>query len=386
MNDGISFKLTEEQENLMEEAKQFAKNSIRPLIEEMNKERKLNENLVNEIKQKFSKYWVPPEYGGNYYSTIDNCIIAEELAAEYGSCLTIFEVAGLSSQPILKGGTQEQKEKFLRPFAEGKYYFSFCLTDSGAPGSDPLAMTTTATKDGDYYILNGGKRLVTNVDFATHFLIFAKTNPEMKARGISAFLVPKNLKGWKEISRVQGWGMNAHFISELKFENLAVPKEFLIGNEGEGFIYSLKGLDKTRLSLAAGMCGIGREAIKIGIEYLKNHPGTFDKPLTERQALTYKLISLHTKVEAARLLAWRAAKMEDMGLRHSAETSMSKWFACETAVSACLTVIRMMAGDGWKNDRLNIMLHDAMAFSNAQGTTQIHKMIIGREVFKIKSL
>ncbi|MBW1847034.1 MAG: acyl-CoA dehydrogenase family protein [Deltaproteobacteria bacterium] len=379
----IDFELTDAQIKLREETKQFTDARIRPLVDEMERKKEFNKELASEITSNVSSYWIPKEYGGKgAESVVDLCLIAEEIGAAYGSCLTIFEVGGLASVPIVKGGTEEQRHRFLEPFCRGEYFFAFGLTDGGGPGSNPVeSIRTTAVKDGDNWVINGRKRLISNVDLATHVLVFAYTDRSKGAKGISAFLVPIGTKGFNITEKQHGHGLNAHDVEILDFENCILPNEYLIGEEGMGFIYSMKGLDKTRLCLAAGVIGIAREALKIGVDFAKNRI-IFGESLTTKQAMTYPLIELSTRIEAGRLLAWRAAKLEDKGVRHSAETSQAKWFCAETAVDTVYRVIRMMSGNAWSNDQLHAMLHDAITFTNAQGSAEIHKLIMSRFLFE----
>lgn len=380
----VGFDLTESQIALRDEIREFADTRIRPLAPEMERRREFDKELASEITRNVSSYWIPKEYGGKgAESIVDLCLIAEEIGAAYASCLTIFEVGGLASVPIVKGGTEEQKHRFLEPFCRGEYFFAFGLTDSGGPGSDPVgSIKTEAKKDGDNWILNGRKRLISNVDLSSHILVFAYTDRSKGAKGISAFLVPVDARGFHITQKQYGHGLNAHDVEILDFQDCVLPNDYLIGEEGLGFVYSMKGLDKTRLCLAAGVIGIAREALKIGVDFVKNRV-VFGEPLTTKQAMTNPLIELSTRIEAGRLLAWRAACLEDKGIRHSTETSQAKWFCAETAVDTCYRVIRMMSGNAWDNDQLNTMLHDAITFTNAQGSAEIHKLIMSRILFDL---
>ncbi len=378
----VDFELTQAQLDLRKEIISFVDERMRPLADEMERKKSFDHQLAADISKSLSSYWVPKEYGGKgAESIVDLCLIAEEIGAGFGSCLTIFEVGGLASVPIVKGGTEEQKHRFLEPFCRGEYFFAFGLTDSGGPGSNPVeSIHTEAKKDGDNWIINGQKRLISNVDLATHILTFAYTDRSKGAKGISAFLVPKDAPGFIISEKQHGHGLNAHDVEILDYDNCIVSNDYLIGEEGMGFIYSMKGLDKTRLCLAAGVIGIAREALKIGVEFAKNRI-VYGEPLTTKQAMSHPLIELSTKIEAGRLLAWRAAKLEDKGVRHSAETSQAKWFCTETAVETIMRVIRMMSGNAWDNDQLHTMLHDAITFTNAQGSAETHKLIMGRTLF-----
>ncbi len=378
----VDFELTSEQIKFREEIRAFVDAEIRPLADEMERNKEFNKELAAEITRRVSSYWIPKEYGGKgAESVVDLCLIAEEIGAGYGSCLTIFEVGGLASVPIVKGGTEEQKRRFLEPFCRGEYFFAFGLTDGGGPGSNPVeSIKTEAVRDGDNWIINGRKRLISNVDLATHVMVFAYTDRSKGAKGISAFLIPIGTKGFHIAEKQHGHGLNAHDVEILDFEDCVVSNDYLIGEEGKGFIYSMQGLDKTRLCLAAGVIGIAREALQIGVEFAKERI-VYGEPLTTKQSMAHPLIELNTRIQAGRLLAWRAAKLEDKGVRHSEETSQAKWFCAETAVDTVYRVIRMMSGNAWDNDQLNAMLHDAITFTNAQGSAETHKLIMHRYLF-----
>ncbi len=379
----VDFELTDAQLALREETRKFVDERIKPLAEEMEQKKEFDKKLAADISSALSSYWIPKEYGGKgAESVVDLCVIAEEIGAGYGSCLTIFEVGGLASMPIVRGGTEEQKHRFLEPFCRGEYFFAFGLTDGGGPGSNPVeSIATEAKKDGDNWILNGRKRLISNVDLASHVLVFAYTDRKKGAKGISAFLVPMDAKGFHIAEKQHGHGLNAHDVEILDFEDCVLSNDYLIGEEGMGFVYSMKGLDKTRLCLAAGVIGIAREALKIGVDFAKNRV-VFGEPLMTKQAMAHPLIELSTRIDAGRLLAWRAAKLEDKGVRHSQETSQAKWFCAETAVDTVYRVIRMMSGNAWNHDQLNSMLHDAITFTNAQGSAEVHKLIMHRFLFE----
>ena len=376
----IDFSLTPEQEEFKASVREWCQKEIAPLVDEMEEKEEFNKDLVAKFKKKFLHMWIPREYGGSEADTIDICIVAEEVGYVCGSCLTLLEVGGLGCLPIVVGGTEEQKKRFLPPIASGEKFYSFALTDVG-PGSDPANMQMRAEKKNGEYVLNGKKRLISNCDIANSVLTFAKTDPTKGAKGISAFLIDVGHPGFVIGKRQWGWGIKIHHTNELEFRDCVVPADRLIGEENRGFIYAMKCLDRTRLVLAAGNVGIARAAFDIAVKFAQEREA-FGKPICENQAISFKLAEIATEIEAARLLAYKAAWLDNQKVRHTMETSMAKWYACELAAKSAEAAVKILGGYGWSKDYpVMIHLHDALGFINAQGTTQIHKLIISRYLF-----
>ncbi|MFB0559887.1 MAG: acyl-CoA dehydrogenase family protein [Candidatus Lokiarchaeia archaeon] len=376
----VDFGFTPEQEELRASVREWCQKEIAPLVDEMEEKEEFNKDLVEKFKKKFLNMWIPKEYGGTDADTVDICIVAEEVGYVCGSCLTLLEVGGLGCLPIVIGGTEEQKKKFLPPIAFGEKFYGFALTDEG-PGSDPANMKLRAEKKGDEYILNGMKRLISNCDISHSLLTFAKTDPAKGARGISAFLIDIGTPGFVVGKRLWGWGIKVHHTNELEFKNCRVPAERLIGEENRGFIYAMKCLDRTRLVLAAGNVGIARASFDIAVKFAQERM-SFGKPISENQAISFRLAEIATEIEAARLLAYKAAWLDNQKIRHTKETSMAKLYACELARKSAEAAVKILGGYGWSKDYpVMIHLHDALGFINAQGTSEIHKMVISRYLF-----
>ncbi|OLS13182.1 MAG: acyl-CoA dehydrogenase [Promethearchaeota archaeon CR_4] len=368
---------TPEQEKFRNSVREWCKTEITPLVNEMEEKEVFNKGLVEKFKKKFLNMWIPKNYGGSDADTVDICIVAEELGHACGSCLTLLEVGGLGILPIVFGGTEEQKQRFLPPIARGEHFYGFGLTDEGS-GSDVANMNLTAVKKDGSWVLNGKKRLISNCDIAHSITVFAKTEPEKGAGGISEFVVDIGTPGFTVGKRLWGWGIKVHHTNELEFHDCIVPADRLIGEENKGFMYAMKTLDRTRLALGAGNVGIARAAFEVAVKFAKERKA-FGKPIADNQAISFRLAEVATDIEAARLLAYKAAWLDNKKVRHTTETSMAKWYACATATRAAETAVHILGGYGWSKDYpVMIQLHDALGFTNAQGTAEIHKLIISR--------
>ncbi len=373
----MEFGLTAEQEKLRASVKEWCQKEITPLVNEMEEKEVFNKDLVAKFKKKFLNMWIPKKYGGTEADTVDICIVAEEVGYACGSCLTLLEVGGLGCLPIVFGGTEEQKIKFLQSIASGEHFYGFGLTDEGS-GSDVANINLTAVKKDGAYILNGKKRLISNCDISHSITVFAKTNPAKGAGGISEFVIDIGTPGFIIGKRLWGWGIKVHHTNELEFHNCVVPADRLIGEENKGFIYAMKTLDRTRLALGAGNVGIARAAFDVAVKFAKERKA-FGKSIADNQAISFRLAEIATKIEAARLLAYKAAWLDNKKVRHTIETSMAKWYACDLATRSAEAAVQILGGYGWSKDYpVMIHLHDALGFTNAQGTAEIHKLIISR--------
>jgi alkylation response protein AidB-like acyl-CoA dehydrogenase len=237
-------------------------------------------------------------------------------------------------------------------------------------------------QDNGDYVLNGKKRLISNCDIAHSITVFAKTDPAKGAGGISAFVVELDTPGFLVGKRLWGWGIKVHHTNELEFHDCVLPADRLLGEENKGFIYAMKTLDRTRLVLAAGNVGIARAAFDTAVKFAKEREA-FGKVISENQAISFKLAELATEIEAARLLAYKAAWMDNQKIRHTVQTSMAKWYACDLAAKTAESAVKICGGYGWSKDYpVMIHLHDALGFINAQGTAEIHKLIISRALLE----
>ncbi|HIE17403.1 MAG TPA: acyl-CoA dehydrogenase [Dehalococcoidia bacterium] len=385
----ISFDLTIEQESVRKEAYEFAREQIAPLIAEIDE--KDDSALVLSIHKKMAQppysytgIWIPKEYDGTPRSLLENCIITEELAAGglAGIGVVIIEVLGVGvALPILIGGRQEQKRKYLPLIARGEAFGSFGLTEPGI-GSDAGALTTRAVLRNNVYVLNGRKRYESFAHIADFNVIFAKTSPEKGAKGISAFIIPKETPGFRVVERVPCIGLRGHQDEEVELKDCRIPKENLIGEEGKGLKYALSTHDKTRTSVTGGFIGLARAALEEAVKFARARKA-FSQPISEFQAVSFPLTEVAIAIEAARLLTYRAAWLSDRGERHTVETAAAKVFASDLLIKATNVAIDVHGGfGGTKRFPVERMLRDARIWVFAQGAPNIMKLIVMRDLFK----
>ena len=385
----ISFELTIEQEETKRQAYEFACQEIAPLAAEIDE--KDDSALVLSIHKKMAQppyrytgIWIPEEYQGNPRSLLENCIITEELAAGglSGIGVVIVEVLGVGLvMPILIGGSEEQKSKYLPLIARGEAFGSFGLTEPGI-GSDAAALRTRAVLQNNEYVLNGRKRYQSFAHVADFNVIFAKTDPEKGAKGVSAFIVPKGTPGFNVIEKVPCMGLRGHQDEEVELRDCRIPKENLIGEEGKGLRYALGTLDKTRTSLTGGFIGLARAALEEAVKFARARK-VFGQPISEFQGIGFPLTEVAIGIEAARLLTYKAAWLSDKGERHTAETAAAKAFTSELLLKATNVAMDVHGGfGGTKRFPIERILRDARIWVFAQGAPNIMKIIVMRDLFK----
>ncbi len=385
----ISFELTIEQEETKRQAYEFACQEIAPLAAEIDE--KDDSALVLSIHKKMAQppyrytgIWIPEKYQGNPRSLLENCIITEELAAGglSGIGVVIVEVLGVGLvMPILIGGSEEQKSKYLPLIARGEAFGSFGLTEPGI-GSDAAALRTRAVLQNNEYVLNGRKRYQSFAHVADFNVIFAKTDPEKGAKGVSAFIVPKGTPGFNVIEKVPCMGLRGHQDEEVELRDCRIPKENLIGEEGKGLRYALGTLDKTRTSLTGGFIGLARAALEEAVKFARARK-VFGQPISEFQGIGFPLTEVAIGIEAARLLTYKAAWLSDKGERHTAETAAAKAFTSELLLKATNVAMDVHGGfGGTKRFPIERILRDARIWVFAQGAPNIMKIIVMRDLFK----
>lgn len=366
--------LSSKHEKLREEVKRFVEEEIIPRAREIDEKDAVPRELIDKLTKpplRLTALSIPKKYGGLELDELSICVIAEEVGAGYAAFIPFMEVAELTARVIMMGGSDEQKEEYLKILAEGKTG-AYALTDEG-PGSDPAAMKTTAVRKNGKWVINGRKRLITFADIAKFFIVFAKTE-----NGISAFVVNTPIKLSKH---EECMGLRGHRAYQLEFDNLEVPEKALLGKEGKGLSLALSVLNTTRISLSAGYVGLARAAWEQAVKFAKNRI-IGGRAIIEYQAIRFPLTEVATQIDAARLLVWRAAKMCEEGLRHRKETSMAKLFAAETLVKTVDTAIRVMGAYGASKDYpVERFLRDAYTWIHAQGTLEVQKIVISRELF-----
>ncbi|MDI6763288.1 MAG: acyl-CoA dehydrogenase family protein [Thermodesulfobacteriota bacterium] len=378
----IGFDLTPEQKSLQEKARQFAIDVILPVAAQHDRDGTFPLDLMEKAHQEgFFTPLVPKEYGGQGLGVLDTCIFSEELAAGcMGIYVSIF-VSTLALFPIIKFGTEEQKERFLRPFCSRFSIASYCLSEVMG-GSDPASMRTTAVLDGDHYVLNGTKMWITNGGYADFYLVFATTDPGKRHKGIICLIVPSNLEGVSHGEPIDKMGQRASNTTAVTFNHVRVPRDNLLGGEGDGFKKAMAALDITRPMIAIGAVGIARSAMELATQYAKKRI-QFGVPIAQHQAIQFLLADMSKDIEAARLLVYKAAWLADQGVKNSKEAAMAKAFASDVAMRVTTDAVQIYGGMGYtKWHPVEKLMRDAKAIQIYEGTAQIMRLIIARQMLQ----
>jgi acyl-CoA dehydrogenase len=378
----IDFSLSDELLEIQARARKFAQEEILPIAAEYDRKGEVPPGIAESAKKAgMLNVTIPKEYGGMGYTAMESAIIAEELgAACTGISITIM-VNGLALTPILIAGTDEQKEKFLRPVAEGAKLAAFCLTEREA-GSDAGSIKTTALPDGDDFVINGQKCFITSGGLAEIMTVFALTSPDRGARGASAIIVPGDTPGIRVTKVEDKMGQRASNTVELTFEDVRVPQANLLGKPGRGFPIALKTLDFGRSGVAALATGVARAALEYATDYARSRE-QFGSPIMTNQGVSFMLADMAMKVEASRLLTWQAAWNADRGLKATGKSAMAKCFAADTAMEVTTDAVQILGGYGYMRDHpVEKLMRDAKLLQIYEGTNQIQRMVIARQLGK----
>lgn len=376
----IDFSLTEEQKALQETAREFATKEMKPNAARYDKGEEFPEDVMKKaFEVGFLTCTIPKEYGGGGLSDLETVIISEELAAGCAGMYTTMMVNALAYTPIILFGTDEQKKKFLTPQTEKMSFAAFCLTEREA-GSDAGSLKTKAEKVGDEYIINGSKCFISNGGIASLYVVFANTDPEKGARGLSAFIVTRETPGLT-IGKVEDkMGHRASNTVELFFDDLRIPAENLLGKEGVGFIIAMKTLDSTRAPVGSAGVGVARAALEYVIDYAKTRV-QFGKPIALFQNTAFKIAQMATEINAARYLVWHAAWLIDKGQPHGKESAMAKLYGSDVAMKTTTEALQLFGGYGYMKDYpMEKLMRDAKLLQIYEGTNEIQRLIISREV------
>jgi acyl-CoA dehydrogenase len=376
----IDFSLTEEQKALQEMAREFAMKEMRPNAAKYDKGDEFSEDVMQKaFEVGFLTCTIPTEYGGGGLSDIETVIISEELAAGCAGMYTTMMVNALAYTPIILFGTDEQKKKYLTPQTKTMSFASFCLTEREA-GSDAGAQKTKAERVGDEYIINGSKCFISNGGIASLYAVFALTDPSKGARGMSAFIVPRETPGITIGKEEDKMGHRASNTVELYFEDVKVPAENLLAKEGMGFIIAMKTLDRTRAPVGAAGVGVARTALEHAIEYAKTRK-QFGKPIALFQNNAFKIAQMAMEINAARLLVWHAAWLLDEEKPCGKESAMAKTFGSDVAMRVTNEALQILGGYGYMKDYpMEKLMRDAKLLQIYEGTNEIQRLIISREV------
>ncbi len=377
----MDFLLSEEQEILKESVRNFAQKEIQPLIKESDDKGEWPNVLTKKLGEMgLLGIVIPTQYSGAGYSNVDYVIILEEISkVDPSAGLVVAAHNSLCSNHFNLFASEEQKRKYLTRLAVGETLGAWGLTESGA-GSDAAAMRTKAVKKGDHWILNGSKLFITNGSHAEIHVVMAVTDPEKKRDGISSFILEKGMEGFQVGKKEDKLGIRAADTAELIFEDVKVPAENLIGEEGKGYRQAMTILDGGRVSIAGFSLGIAAGALESALQYAKERV-QFDQPIANFQAIQWMLADGFTELEAARLLTYRAAFLEDQGKRIPKESAMAKLYASELAVRASSMAVQVHGGYGFTKDYpVEKFYRDSKLATIGEGTSEIQRWIIAQKV------
>ncbi|MBL7075656.1 acyl-CoA dehydrogenase [candidate division KSB1 bacterium] len=379
----MDFKLTEEQQMIRETAREFAQNELAPGVAERDRD----ENFPGEQLKKlgelgFMGITVPEEYGGAGLDPICSCLAIEEISKIDASMGVILSVTNsLACHPIERFGTEEQKRRYLVPLASGQMLGGFSMSEPGA-GSDAAALTTTAVRDGDFYVINGGKNFVTSGKNGDVFILMAVTDKAKGAKGISAFILEQGTPGMTVGHKEKKLGIRGSDTTSFSFDDCRIPKENLLGEEEMGFKIALTALDSGRLGIACQALGIAGAALDESIKYSKERK-QFGKFLSEFQAIQFKLADMETQINATRLLIYQAAMKKDRGDRYSKEAAMAKLYASEVAMRCSIEAVQIHGGYGYTKDYpVERFMRDAKITEIYEGTSEVQRMVIANSLLR----
>jgi butyryl-CoA dehydrogenase len=379
----IDFTLSREQEMLRDTVRGFAEEVIKPRAAALDRSREFPiDNYRRCAELGLTGMMVPEEWGGAGFDGVSYVLAIEEVSRACASTGVILSVNNsLFCGPLLKFGSESQKKRYLVPAARGETLGAYCLTEPGS-GSDAAAMRTTAVRRGDDYVLNGSKVFVTNGEAADAFLVYATQDPALKHKGISAFLVERGFPGLCRGKAEVKMGITCSGSVEIVFEDCRVPAENRLGEEGQGFSIAMATLDAGRIGIAAQALGIGRAALEEAVAYSRQREA-FGGPISRFQGIQWKLADMATEIDAARLLTWRAAWTRDRKGTCSLEASMAKLFASETCMRAAKEAVQVHGGYGYINEyTVERLFRDAKITEIYEGTSEIQRLVIAREVLK----
>ena len=378
---GVSFALTDEQRALRELAHDFAEREIRPKAAEYDEHQTHPADVIAKAHEVgLMNPHIPEELGGAGLGGFDGALIGEELCWGCSGIGTAIVANILGALPVLLAGTEEQKREWLAPLLAEPILCSFALTEPGA-GSDVSGIQTTAVRQGDDYVLNGSKMFITNAGRADWFTVFASTDKAAGHRGLTAFVVPRAADGVTIEKHLDKMGQRATDTSALAFQDVQVPAANRLGEEGEGFKIAMQTLDNTRPGTAAGAVGVARAAFEHAVEYSKERV-QFGQPIAMNQGVNFLVADMATEIEAARLLVWQAAWLLDQGKRATLESSYAKRFAADTAMKVTTDAVQIFGGYGYmKEYPVEKLMRDAKLFQIYEGTSQIQRLVIAREIF-----
>ncbi|RIK42882.1 MAG: acyl-CoA dehydrogenase [Chloroflexi bacterium] len=379
---GLQFELSGDLEMLRDLARDFTRKEIIPKAEYYDRSGEWPWEIFHKARKAgLVNLNIPEAYGGMGASVLEECIVAEEMAYGCSGIETALLLNQLGALPIILAGTEAQKERYLPQLTEEGKVISYCVTEPDA-GSDVAGIKSTAVKKGDVYVLNGSKTWITDGPVASLFIVFAKTDPDAGHKGMSCFVVERDFPGLSTSQPLEKMGQHAAQTCQVFFENVEVPAENLLGNEGDGFLIAMKVFDRSRPPVAAAATGVARRALDEAVKYAGERT-TFGRPIRDHQGLGFILADMKIRVEAARALAWKAAWLVDQGRRNTLEAAIAKAFCADAAMQNATDAVQVFGGNGYSREYpVEKLMRDAKIYQIYEGTTQIQKMIILRELYR----
>lgn len=377
----VDFSLSEEQKELQRLAREFALKEIRPHAEEHDKTGRFPREIAKKAFEiGLLNLNIPQNYNGAGLKVLDEVIIAEELSYGCSGISTALAANNLATAPVIIAGSEEQKKKYLGMMTKELTFASYAVTEPQA-GSDVAGVQTSAKLIGDEYIINGSKQWITGASEAKWFYVLAKTDPSKGHKGMSAFIVDANTPGVKVGKKEDMMGQRASATHAVIFEEVKVPKSNILGTEGEGFKIAMKAFDHTRPGIAANAVGVARAAMEYAIDYSKTRT-SFGVPIAMHQGINFMISDMACEIEAARLLAWQAAWAMDTNIRNTKLAAFAKRFAADTAMKVATDAVQIFGGYGYSNEYpVAKLMRDAKIFQIYEGTSQIQRLIIAKEIF-----
>ncbi len=380
---GVSFELTDEQKMLQKMARDFAANEIIPAAEEHDHHAKFPEAIFHKARELgLTNMNVPQEYGGVGASVLEECLVAEELGYGCTGISTSVSTNHLGALPIILAGSEKQKHYWLgeRLVNQGQFV-SYGVTEAAA-GSNVVGIQTRAERKNGHYIINGSKTFITNASHANFFTVFAKTDLNAGHRGMSAFVIERDAPGVSIGKKFDKIGQRASDTAEIVFENVEVPAENMLGEEGKGFYLAMKVFDYSRPGVAAAAVGLQRRALEESVKYAREREA-FGVPIYQHQAIGHKIADMAINYQASRLLVWQAAAAVDSGTPHPTYAAYAKAFAADMATKAAVDAVQVFGGYGYmKEYPVEKLLRDVKIFQIYEGTSEIQRNIIVRELFR----
>lgn len=379
----MQFQLTEDQKMVQKLARDFAEKKLAPSVAERDAKEEFSRELFDEMgAMGLTSICFPESYGGAEGDILSYILAVEELSkVDDGVGITLSATVSLCAWPIYAYGTEEQKQKYLVPLVEGEKLGAFGLTEPNA-GTDAAAQQTVAVADGDDYILNGSKIFITNGGEAETYVVFAMTDKSKGTKGITAFIVEKGTPGFSFGKKEHKMGIHTSLTNELVFQNVRLPKENMLGKIGEGFKIAMSTLDGGRIGVAAQALGIAQGALDHAIKYSKERV-QFGKPIAQNQALAFMMADMATKIDAARLLVYRAAYLKDQGLPYSKEAAMAKLYASDIAMEVTTDAVQIFGGYGYSREYpVERLMRNAKITQIYEGTNQVQRMVISGAILR----